>query len=273
MPTTKRSRSRKSWWSWWHLVLVLTGGSAGIGGWQGWDYVPTIREALIKSGIVGSESTSEIGAVLARGVKQIAGREGARDAFRKPGTFVVQIKEIRLDSTVFKGGHTVDIQATVVKKGLNGKETDVWESKPFGTRLAVVGRDELATGWPNAPFEVVWTPGDRFVVDVFDRRGFLDAKSFLMEPNADPNVEFPLQPGTHTLTLVERNRSSSDPSASRIMIESHPKSDDKSPTNRTAGTYPPSREPILSTKFRRETASNSNASDSRVIMDRDIQIR
>ena len=271
MSTTKRSRSCKSKWSWWHLFLILTGGGAGISGWRGWDDLSKAREALVKAGIVKPEATFEGHAVFANGVEKTPSRQTDRDRFSKPGTFVVRIHEIRLDPTLFKGGHTLDIQAKVVKKGLNGRETDAWESKPYGTRLALVGRDDLVTGWPNVPFEVVWTPGDRFVVEVYDRGGFLDAKSFLMEQGADPNVFFPLQSGPHTLTLVERNRSASDPRASRILIESVPKSDSNSSVFMTAESSRPSREPLDSTRSTRRTASQDT--NSREVKDRNIQIR
>ena len=40
-----------------------------------------------------------------------------------------------------------------------GREGDVWDAKSFGSRLAVVGKDDLTAGWPDRPFQVAWNPG------------------------------------------------------------------------------------------------------------------
>ena len=267
MSTVERSLTRKPNLTWRHLFLILTGSGAGIGCWLCWGHLPPWQQTLIHAGVPRTTPASEGRAVLANGNARSRLPRPTPDPFSEHGAYIVRINEIRLDPTVFKGGHTVDIQVRVLKKGFDGQETDAWESKTYGRRLAMVGRDELVAGWSDAPFEVVWNPGDRFFVEVYDRKGFLDANSFVMEASADHDFHFPLRSGAHSLRLVERNRSSNDSTASRIVIESVA----KVAHSTTAEATEPIREPLETAKGSRQTASKN--APSRMIADRNVQTR
>ncbi len=107
-----------------------------------------------------------------------------RDEFSKPGIYQVTIPKIQLDPTLFKAGHTVDIQAKVTKLDPQGRDSTLWESKPYGERLAVAGKDDLTAGWPHRPFQVEWNTGEQIVVEVFDRKTglFMEPKKFILAP-------------------------------------------------------------------------------------------
>ena len=77
----------------------------------------------------------------------------------------------------------------------------LWDTVPFGERLAVAGKDELIAEWDHRPFQVEWSPGDRLTVEVYDRRAglFAQPKRFVLAtPEPEPR-EFPLKPGTFPL--------------------------------------------------------------------------
>src|SRR5262245_32643547 len=80
--------------------------------------------------------------------------------FRRAGTYEVTIPQVRLDPSLFRAGHTVDIQARVLKLDPRGRSTTLWETRPYGERLATAGKDDLSAGWPSRPFQVEWHPGE-----------------------------------------------------------------------------------------------------------------
>ena len=71
--------------------------------------------------------------------------------FRRAGVYQVTINKVELAQALFKPGHTVDIQAKVTKRDARGQDTVVWESRQFGERLAVVGKDALDRGLAQSP--------------------------------------------------------------------------------------------------------------------------
>jgi hypothetical protein len=142
--------------------------------------------------------------------------------YRRPGTYQVTIPQVKLDPSLFKSGHTVDIQARVLKVDLRGHSSTVWETKLFGERLAVAGKDELSAGWPQRPFVIDWNPGERVMVEVYDRRPglFVDPKRFVLAP-ADPEPrEFPLRPGTFPLRPAQKADAASELRNNHIVVNS-----------------------------------------------------
>ncbi len=198
------------------VVMLLTGGGAGVGGWAFKDH-PQIHTLLSMvsgkaddSGADGTDLKSKLTSVVA-GVLQ--------DDPRQPGRYKVKISEVQLDPKLFKAGHTVDIQTRVLKIDDQGKETPVWESKNYGENLAVVGKDDLTAAFVNRPFEIDWAPGDKIVVEVWDRKGILFDRRDLKMSLAEPGV-FPLTSGTHALAVSGRNGSGLDSELNRIVLQS-----------------------------------------------------
>ena len=198
------------------IVMLVTGGGAGVGGWAFKDH-PRIQ-ALFNavagrvedSATDGTDLKSKLTSVVA-GVLQDDGHQ--------PGRFKVKISEIQLDPKLFKNGHTVDIQTRVFKIDGEGNETTVWESKTYGENLAVVGKDDLTAAFVNRPFEIDWAPGDKVVVEVWDRKGILFDRRDLKMSLAEPGV-FPLASGTHALAVSGRSGSELDSEKNRIVLQS-----------------------------------------------------
>jgi hypothetical protein len=154
--------------------------------------------------------------------KVVAGLLEAPEEFRRPGTYQVTIPRVHLDPALFKAGHTVDIQARVLKVDTHGRSATLWETKPYGERLAVAGKDELSAGWPQRPFQVEWNPGERLLVEVYDRRPglFVEARRLRLDsPDPEPR-EFPLKPGTFRLEPADRPNSPVDPRNNTIVLRS-----------------------------------------------------
>jgi hypothetical protein len=199
------------------VLMMVTGGGAGVGGWALKDHPrlqALIGMVLGKDQEPGAEG-GELKTVLAEAVKgAIAGNDT-----RRPGVYKVRISEVKLDPRLFTPGRTVDIQARVRKIDAEGNETTVWESKSYGEKLAVVGKDELAFDWMKRPFEVDWAPGTKVVVEVWDRKsGLFEQKEFKMA-SPEPGV-FPLASGVHALESIGRSRPSRDSDLNRIAFKS-----------------------------------------------------
>jgi len=195
-----------------YLFALLSSGG-GFGGWALQDY-PQVR-ALI-SMVTGADNQTldgidaktvevKVASAVADVIKM------SRNQFSTPGVYEVTIPRVKLDGAGFKVGHTVDIQAKVLKLDPRGRDATIWESKAFGERLAVVGRDELTTGWPHRPFQVSWSPGEQVVVEVFDNRGgfFVQPKRYALAPPETNTRDFPLRTGTFALLPMKGSESSS----------------------------------------------------------------
>jgi hypothetical protein len=144
------------------------------------------------------------------------------DDFGQPGTFQVTINAVQLDPSVFKPGHTVDIQAKVCKLGSGGPETTLWESKSYGERLAVVGRDVLTAGWPHRPFQVEWGPGDELVLEVYDAKPglFNQPQRFTLSPADSGTPAFPLKSGDFPLAPARKPARPLDPRINHVVLQS-----------------------------------------------------
>jgi hypothetical protein len=232
-----RKKPRTSWFKrFLYLVMLVSGGGSG---WIAKDY-PQVQAVL--SLLTGK---TPIGESLAENplTKSVVQLLEPIDDFSQPGTFTVTIPKVQLDPKLFKLGHTVDIQARVVKLDGNGQSSTLWETKSYGEQLAVAGRDDLIAGWPQRPFPVEWKPGEKLSVEVYDRRTglFLDPTKFVLAPaDSQPN-QFPLKPGTFPLQALERQDTPLDPRNNTIVLESQRVGDLQGP----ADAKPTARRPIL----------------------------
>jgi len=222
-------------------VMIMTGGGAGIGGWLCKDYPqlqPIIALFLGNPDEAGSESGEGLPNIKAVVKSAVAGAFSASE--NRPGVYQVTIDTVQLDPKSFTPGRTVDIQARVRKIDADGIETLVWESKTYGENLAVVGRDELSAHWTNRPFEVEWRAGDRFMVEVYDRKaGFFSNQEFRMA-RRDVDV-FPLSAGEFALEPDGRPKPGTDPSRNRVVLASRRTGDSAARPSQPARDSAPAR--------------------------------
>jgi hypothetical protein len=198
------------------VVMLVTGGGAGIGGWAFNDH-PRIQALL--SMVTGKAEEPGAGAVDLKDKLTSAVAGVFQDDPCQPGLYKVKITEIQLDPKLFKTGHTVDIQARVVKIDGQEGQTVVWESKTYGENLAVAGKDELTAAFVNRPFEIDWSPGEKVVVEVWDRKGILFDRRELKMALSEPGV-FPLASGTHALEVTGRSGPELESELNRIVLQS-----------------------------------------------------
>lgn len=201
-----------------YLLVLLSGGS-GVGGWWFKDHPVVQAVWTAVTGKPADEAAKDVDETLKAAV---AGVLKPADSFTQPGTYQVTIPQVHLDPTLFRAGHTVDIQARVLKVDSRGTDTILWESKPFGEQLAVAGKDELVGGWPNRPFHVAWQPGQQIVVEVFDRRPglFVEPRRFIFSTSDVQLREFPLKPGTFPLEPTQMPNPPVDPRSNQIVLQS-----------------------------------------------------
>jgi hypothetical protein len=219
--TRSRQKERASLFRrlWYLAVVLIGGGGAGVGGWAFQDH--PLVQALF--GAVTGNSADGAGATADGSlVTQVVDALKPRDAFTQPGLYQVAVAKVDLDQKLFRPGHTVDIQARVRKVDHSGREVTVWDAKAFGSRLAVVGKDELSAGWPDRPFQVEWNPGDQFVLEVYDARMvlFIQPKRFKLTQDESPTSGFPLKSGDFPLEPAVRSDSPVDPRTNHIVLRS-----------------------------------------------------
>lgn len=181
-----------------YLLMLVSGGSAGVGGWMFKDH-PRVQALLAL--VTGTQLDDPGGKDSANPVAEVVDLLEPAGSFSEPGTYQVTIRQVHLDPNLFKAGHTVDIQAKVLRRDGQGHITTLWDTVEFGERLAVAGRDELIAEWDHRPFEVQWNPGDQLTVEVYDRRAglFAQPKRFFLADAEPAPREFPLRPGTFPL--------------------------------------------------------------------------
>jgi hypothetical protein len=202
-----------------YLLMILSGGGVGIGGWTFKDHPQVQALWTLVTGQTADGDAPKLDGSL---VTAVIDTLKPRDEFSQPGVYQVTIPKVQLDPTLFKAGHTVDIQAKVSKLDPQGRDSTLWESKPYGERLAVAGKDDLTAGWPHRPFQVEWNTGEQIVVEVFDRKTglFMEPRKFILAPPDVAPREFPLKTGTFPLEPAQKPNPPADPRNTTIAFES-----------------------------------------------------
>ncbi|HKI18975.1 MAG TPA: hypothetical protein VKA15_13900 [Isosphaeraceae bacterium] len=203
-------------------LIVLISGGGGVGGWLFKDH-PAMQAAwTLVTGKPADEAAKDLDDTLKAAVGDVAGVIKSVDSFGQPGTYQVTISHVHLDPTLFRPGQTVDIQARVLRVDSVRTDTLLWESKRFGERLAVAGKDELVAGWADRPFQVAWKPGQQIVVEVFDRKPklFVEPRRFIFSSADVKLAEFPLKPGTFPLEPTQMPDPPVDPRNNQIVLQS-----------------------------------------------------
>jgi hypothetical protein len=202
-----------------YLFVLISGGGAGLGSWVLQDDPRLLALWTLVTGKPADGDTTPPGGSL---VTEVVDALKPRDEFRQPGVFQVTIALVELDQKLFKPGHTVNIQARVKRLEPGGRDLTLWDAKAYGERLAVVGKDDLAAGWPHRPFQVEWNPGDQLVLEVYDAKTGLFApptRFTLAQADSSAN-EFPLKTGNFPLEPVTKPNSPIDPRASHVVLKS-----------------------------------------------------
>jgi hypothetical protein len=216
-----------------YLIVLVSGGSAGVGGWAFKDHPRVQALWTLITGAPADQAATDLDSSL---VSEVSQALRPRDEFRKPGTYRVTIARVQLDQRLFKPGHTVDIQARVKKLDRRGHDQTLWDAKAYGERLAVAGKDELTAGWPHRPFAVDWNPGDQLVLEVFDARTslFTQPRRFTLAQADNSANEFPLRPGDFPLEPVQAADAPIDPRQNHVVLHCQRVGDrhriDESPT-------------------------------------------
>jgi len=202
-----------------YLLVLVSGGSAGLGGWAFKDH-PRVQAlwTLVTGRPADGASPALDGSLVSEAIDALK----SHDDFRRPGVYQVTIKKVELDPTLFKAGHTVDIQTKVHKLDARGRDATLWDSRTYGERLAVVGKDELSAGWPNRPFQVEWKPGDQLILEVSDRKTglFAEPKRFTLVSSDAAAREFPLKTGDFPLAPTQKPDPPVDPRNSHVVLAS-----------------------------------------------------
>jgi hypothetical protein len=203
-----------------YLLVLASGGSAGLGGWVFKDHPRAQALWTLLTGKPADPSSSPDGSLVSEAIDALKPRVD----FHRPGVYRVTIRKVELDPALFKAGHTVDIQSAVRKRDSHGRSSTLWDSRPFGQRLAVVGKDELSAGWPNRPFEVQWKPGDQLVLEVSDSKTglFTEPRRFTLAAADAAPAEFPLKTGDFPLQPASEPGEPLDSGSNHVVLKSEP---------------------------------------------------
>jgi hypothetical protein len=212
-----------------YLIIFLGGGSAGVGGWVFKDHPQA--QALWNMVMGSAADDGASGAPGREGslLREVVGEiEKPQAEFQTAGVYEVTIRKVELDPALFQRGHTADIQAKVRTLDAQGRDTTIWDSKAYGERLAVVGRDELSAGWPNRPFKIAWQPGHQVVLEVYDRKSgnlFNREMAFTLAAPDRAVSEFPLKTGDFGLQPVQKVDLLVDPGKNHVVLRSQRQAD------------------------------------------------
>jgi hypothetical protein len=199
-----------------YLVLLASG--SGIGGWALKDHPAVQALVTLVTGDAGKNNPADLEKALVGNVVEVL-KKGPD--FTQPGVYQVTINKVELAPALFKPGHTVDIQAKVTRRDASGQDAVVWDSRNYGERLAVVGKDSLTAGWPNRPFHVEWSPGQVLFLEIYDRKNGLFAapKRFTLS-SSNGGADFPLKTGDFQLDCNQRADASLDPRLTHVVLNS-----------------------------------------------------
>jgi hypothetical protein len=209
--TEKKSLFKRLMW----LVMLLTGGGAGVGGMELTDY-PILSHllGLVREQVAGDATPIEL-------VREgLVSKLDSLGAFRRRGVFEVRVSRIAVGEESFSKGQTLNLQARVwrLAGAEGGKDEMIWTSRSFGDRLAVVGKDDLTAGWPDRPFTVEWEPGQKYRLEVWNVRGLRASR--LYEITADDPTAFPLSTGDMAPETLADGKPPAPPDAYMVKVES-----------------------------------------------------
>jgi hypothetical protein len=226
-----------------YFVLLVSGGGAGIGGYALKDH-PTVQALLAL--VTGDSDKDSPGGVEKTLVGDVVGVLKKGPDFSRAGVYQVTISKVELAQGMFKPGRTVDIQAKVIGRDSRGQDTVIWDSRNFGERLAVVGKDSLTASWPNRPFQVEWRPGEVVFLEVYDKRLslFTVPKRFTLS-SSNGEADFPLKTGDFPLEAQQRQDPPLDPRLTHIVLNSQKVGDLQSSPRDTGQAAADSDRPIV----------------------------
>lgn len=213
------------------VIVLISGGGAGGYVLQGHPLVQSVVNLITNKSTDGSAPALDPSLVT-----EVVDALKPRDTFSQPGLYQVTIAKVELDQKLFRPGHTIDIQARVRKLDSGGRDATLWESKAFGSRLAVVGKDELTAGWPHRPFQIEWNTGDQFVLEVYDARTglFIQPRRFTMASAGSSAKQFPLKSGDFPLESAQNSDSPVNPRTNHVVLQTERlgdlRSSDSNPT-------------------------------------------
>lgn len=197
-------------------IVVISGGGAGGYALQNHPLVQSLLKAVVGNSADGSAPSLD-GTLVTNVVDALK----PRDSFSEPGLYQVTVANVSLDQKLFKPGHTVDIQARVRTFDKSGREVTLWDAKSFGSRLAVVGQDDLTAGWPDRPFQVEWKPGEHFVLEVYDARTglFIEPRRLTLVQDGSATSEFPLKSGDFPLESAKKSDAPVNPRTNHVVLK------------------------------------------------------
>jgi hypothetical protein len=224
-----------------YFVLLASG--SGIGGWALKDH-PAVQALLtLVAGDASKDDPSDVEKAL---VGEVVDQLKKKPDFTQPGVYQVTINKVELAEALFKPGHTVDIQAKVTRRDASGQDALVWDSRNYGERLAVVGKDSLTAGWPNRPFQMEWHPGEVVFLEVYDHRNGLFAapKRFTLS-SSNGGADFPLKTGDFQLDCHQKSDPQLDPRLTHVVLNSRVVSNLKNTAKTPARVADDSDRPIV----------------------------
>jgi hypothetical protein len=199
------------------VIVIISGGGAGGYAFQDHPLVQTLWGL-----VTGQPANTALAGLDGSLVTDVVAAIKPRDSFSQPGLYQVAIAKVELDQKLFRPGHTLDIQARVLRLNPSGRETTLWDAKMFGSRLATVGKDELSAGWPDRPFQVQWNASDQLVLEVYDAalNLFVQRKRFNLAQADGPATGFPLKSGDFPLRSAQASDSPVNPRTNHVVLQS-----------------------------------------------------
>jgi hypothetical protein len=213
----KRERGKKGGWlnlTWLKAILPLLLGGAGAGGYTFKDH-PVVA-ALVRQ-ITGQAKPGDPTVAEAIAQKIAAVKP---DPFTKPGDFRVELTQIAIDPATIGATDSTEVRVVVVHYGDDAKREVLWQSPAPATRYRMRGQDTWVAAWEDASFSFRWLPGDRVVVEVWERRGLRPSKVF--EYASASKERLPLATGDHPLTLTLKGAKPFPTEANTVTFDTRP---------------------------------------------------
>lgn len=203
------------------ILLLLTGGIGGLGGLEMSDHPILSRMISILQSDPGIEVAGD---GLRSGIVGKLERVTASrfDPYSRAGTFEVKVERLSLSDLEYESGRTLDLQVRVARVRGGRAESIVWDSRTLGPNRREVGRDELTVGWSEKPFRINWTPGDRYILEVWDTSGRLKFNKLFILSHTGRTDEFPLRPATYVWSIRADSEPTRDPEGNLIVLSGQP---------------------------------------------------